>query len=300
MRLLGALAAALLASAVARAQAPDSVRPPPAPSPRLKAALAETARGLRESETGRRLLELTEDVPVLERPRQEGPALRYVGGERPAIVVDSDRAPALSALDFETLSVVARWKAAARLPAQVRDGEMAARQALLEHALGKVPNDPAFAARLRSATARERALLEDRRRQGEWAAAHGSTFGAFFPGEPPREALERLGFDLYLFSEDPYLFYRLAAADLPDSVPTYDEAVDFLDHHEDALARARTLGGGAYVLIDGRMFRSGPERVAKALGRDGLRRLAERLGDFRGAPREELLRKVNAWLRAAP
>ncbi|TPW17844.1 MAG: hypothetical protein FD126_3564, partial [Elusimicrobia bacterium] len=65
------LAALLLAAALSsRAQAPDSVRPDPAPSPALKAALAETARELRKTESGRRLLALTEALRVVERPRR--------------------------------------------------------------------------------------------------------------------------------------------------------------------------------------------------------------------------------------
>ncbi|MBI3298960.1 MAG: hypothetical protein HYZ75_12390 [Elusimicrobia bacterium] len=299
-RRLAAAAILLTLAGAARAQAPDSVRPDPEPGPALKAALKETARELRKSETGRRLLGLTEDLRVVERPRRPGTALRYEGGERPALVVDSDRAPGLSPLEFELLSVVERWKAAAALPAEVADAEMAARQAALEHALEKVSVDPDFAKSLRGATVKARESLESRRKQRDWARRQGQRADTVFPGTAPADALARLAWDLYLFSEDAYLFYREAARSGDAGAPTFDQAVDFLDRHEIELGRLEWRAGGEYAVLDGRLYPAGPARVAAALGREGLSRLGERLGDYRGAAREGLLKKVNAWLRALP
>lgn len=296
---LPALLLSAAAAASSWAQAPDSVRPGPKPSQRLSAALAETARELRKSETGRRLLALTEALPVEERPRRTGPAIRYERGTPGALVIDADRAPGLSGLEFECMSVVERWRAAAGLPLALADEEMAARQALLAHALEKAEVDPDFAAKLRGALSGQRELLEQRRTQRDWARKRGDDGSAVFPGPPPRDALAVLARELYLFSEDPYLFYREAAGPGP-SAPTLDEAADFLDRHAAEMARLDYRAEGSYAVIEGRMFPAGSARAAAALGRDGLRRAAERLGDFRGAPRDALLKKVNAWLRSAP
>lgn len=291
----------LAALSPAGAQAPDSVRPAPRPSEALKAALAETARELRKTETGRRLLALTEGLAVVERPRQGGAALRYEGGPSPALVVDAERAPSLSALEFELLSVRERWRAAAALPAPVLDGEWASRQAVLEHALEKAAADPAFAAALRPATAKARAALEARRRQAEWARANGGRGDEMFPGTPPASELERLAFDLYLYSEDPGLFFASAVRSgrAPEDAPTFDEAAEFHARHADGLSRVVWHSGGLAEL-EGRWYRAGAVRVAKDLGRDGLRSLAERLGAHRGPGRDALLKRVNAWLRDTP
>lgn len=291
--LLAGLAGAALA------QGPDSVRPDPGPGPALKAALKETARELSKTETGRRLLALTEGLRVVERPRRLGPVVRFV---EDGLVVDADRAPSLSPLEFELLCVLERWKAAAALPAAVADGDMAARQAVLEHALEKSEVDPDFAQRLRAATAKARATLESRRGQREWARRNGERGAALFPGAAPDDALDRLAWDLYIFSEDPYLFYREAVrtGTAPAGAPTFDETAAFLDLHEAALGRLEWRGEEVYAVLDGKLYPAGPARAAVLLGRDGLRRLDERLGAFRGAAREALLRKVNAWLRATP
>ena len=295
------LLASLCAAAVsaASAQAPDSVRPSPRPSDRLRAALNETSRELRKSETGRRLLALTEGLPVVERPRRLGPALRFEPGPPGELVVDADRAPGLSALEFECLSLLERWRAAAAMPYELADNEMAARQALLEHMMEKVEVDPDFAQALRKETAAQREVLERRRSQRDWARKAGDDGSAVFPGPVPRGLLSQLARDLYLFSEDPYLFYREAAGSA-GGAPTFDEAADFLERHGARLGRLELRAEGSYAVIEGRMFPAGPAAAAAALGKDGLRRAAERLGDFRGAPKEALLKKVNAWLRAAP
>ncbi|TBR22645.1 hypothetical protein EPO15_07640 [bacterium] len=298
---MGAGALLLAAALAARAQAPDSVRPDPAASPALKAALAETARELRKTETGRRLLALTDGLRLVERPYRPGPALRYVGGDAPALLVDSERAPTLSPLEFELSSVRERWRAAAALPAEVLDGEWAARQAVLEHALEKTDVDPAFAAELKTATTKARASLESRRKQADWARKNGGTGETMFPGAAPAGELDRLAYDLYLYSEDPGLFFASAVRSgtaVPEA-PTYDEALEFLERHEEGLGRVSWPAGG-WAELDGRWYKAGPARVAKDLGRDGLRRLAERLGPYRAAGRTALLKKVNAWLRAAP
>ena len=294
--------ALLLAAALAAgAQAPDSVRPDPMASPALKAALAETARELRKTETGRRLLALTDGLRVVERPRRLGPVVRYEGGESPALVVDADRAPGLSPLEFELLSVRERWRAAEALAAPVLDGEWASRQAVLEHALEKAEADPEFGATLRAATSKVRASLEARRKQADWARKNGGSGERIFPGAAPGAELERLAYDLYLTSEDAGLFFASAvrSGTAPDDAATYDEALEFFERHEEGLGRLSWPQGG-WAELDGRWYKAGPARVAKELGRDGLRRLAERLGPYRSAGREALLKKVNAWLRAAP
>lgn len=281
------------------AQAPDTVRPDPEPGPALRAALKETARELRKSETGRRLLALTEGLLVVERPHRVGPVILF---ERGVLIVDAARAPLLSPLEFELLSVLERWKAAAALPAAVADGDMAARQAVLEHAFEKTAVDPDFAKRLGGATRKARLTLESRRKQREWARKNGERGDLFFPGAAPADALDRLAWDIYLFSEDPYLFYREAvrAGTAPPGAPTFDETAEFLDRHEAELGRLQWRGDEAYAVLDGRFYPAGPARAAALLGRDGLRRLSERLGDFRGSARETLLKTVNAWLRSIP
>lgn len=291
--------ALLLAAALALpAGAVEALRPAAPPSQALKAALAETGRELRKSETGRRLLALTEGLPAVERPHMAGAPVRFEEG---ALLVDPERAPALSPLEWELLSVRERWRAAAALPFPVLDGEMASRQAVLEHALQKTAADPDFSAKLRQATSKSRASLEARRRQAEWAKKGGGSGDALFPGPAPADAMGALAYDLYLFSEDPGLFYasavRTGAA--PPDAPTYDEALEFFERHEAELGRL-TWPAGGWAASEGRLYRSGAARAAKALGRDGLRRLAERLGPFRAAGREALLKEVNAWLRAAP
>ncbi len=293
--------AAVLAAGNLHAQAPDSVRPAPPASAPLKAALAETARELRKSETGRRLLALTEELRVVERPHRTGPSVVFDPGPPAALVVDADRAPFLGGLDFELLTLRERWRAAAGLPAVVLDGEMASRQAVLQHALEKAEADPDFAAALRAASSKARATLEARRRQRDKASRYGLGADAF-PGAAPDGALPALAHDLYLFSEDPALFYRSAVRSglAPLGTPTADEAADFLELHETALDRLKWGGGGAYALLEGRLYAAGPARVAAALRRDGLRRLNERLGAFREAPGEALQKKVNAWFRSVP
>lgn len=267
----------------------------------LKSAFAETARELRKTETGRRLLALTEALRLVERPRRIGPALRYEGGEKPALLVDSDRAPALTPLEFELLSVRERWRAAADLPAPVLDGDWASRQAVLEHALEKTDSDPAFAAQLKAETTKVRASLESRRKQADWARKNGASGDTMFPGSPPADELGRLAYDLYLVSEDPGLFFASAvrSGTAPADAPTYDEALEFLERHEEGLGRLSWPKGG-WAELDGRWYKPGPARVAKELGRDGLRRLAERLGPYRSVGRDALLKRVNAWLRATP
>ncbi|MFH1725228.1 MAG: hypothetical protein ABII00_11495 [Elusimicrobiota bacterium] len=283
--------------------APAAVRPGDAKlSKRMRDALSSIARELSATESGRRLLALTGETPVVERARQPGAAVRYCRDEN-LFVVDPGRSAGLTRLDFEALFVRERWKAAARLPIDLIDAEMAARQAVLEYALQKAAVRPDFARRLRMATVRERERLEERRKMDDWAKRGGKGDPLLFPGPPPKGTLSRIAFDLYLFSEDPYVFYA-AAVESPGPPPgavTFSEVGDFLELHAPRLDRIQFRAGGRYALVEGRPY---PGRVARAArvvrDREGLSRLTEGLGLFRTVAQRELSKEVNAWLRAIP
>jgi hypothetical protein len=301
--MFAAAALASLMGLAARAQQPAEppVLPPGAElSQPLRKALRQVQREAYLVPLGRHLWAVTADVPVMETGRKQGLPVTLDPGERPVLVVDRERAGSLSLLDFETLFVRARWLAASGMTLELRDAEMAARQSVLDYLLQKAGARPSFAAELRESTRRAREEMEARRRL--YAKVDPLSDGArlLFPGSRPERALAAAGFDLYEFSEDPYLFYETAveAAGLSPEAVGLDELSDFLKLHGDGLSRLTFAAGGRLVLADGRMY---PGRLGRAARRvkdqEGLQRLREGLGLFRTTGQEELLRRVNRWVR---
>lgn len=302
--MLTAVLAALCAPAGLAQEGPRSIRPEDRElSKPLRRSLRHLSRELRATEFGRRLLAVTADIPVVERGRQDGPAVRFVPGKRPVFVVDKDRAPDLSSLEFEVLFVRARSWAASRIELELVDMELAAHQAVLEYAVQKVRVSRAFEGRLRKATASSRERIESSRRVFEIARSRDENAAVLFPGRRPDRALERLAFDLYVFSEDPYLFYEAVKRSerfSPEAVEL-SEVEDFLSLHGDRLDRVSFAALGRVALVEGRPY---PGRVGRAAlkvrGGEGLSVLREGLGLFRTEAQRELKRKVNAWIRETP
>jgi len=269
----------------------------------LKKALRRAHREVGTTELGRYLLTMTVEVPIVERIRLSGTPIRTVGGVQPVIEVDKERVPDLPLTDFESLLFEARWKALARMPIELRDTEMAARQNILDHFIQKAASEPGFTALLRTETAKWRELLESRRELQKAAERGGETEPILFPGAAPRSALARTAFDLYLFSEDPQFFYMKAVetARLSDEAVGFTELEDFLALNGGKLDRVRFQAGGRQALIDGRSYSGALVRAAlQVKDREGLERIRERLGPFRTVAQQELRQRVNSWLRSVP
>ena len=305
---MGALLLSVLLAAAAQAapevQAPVTTHPGTRKlSEPLREALRRVNRELSGTEYGRYLLTLTAQVPIVERRQTYGRPVRAVLAPELVIEVDAERAPRLLPLEFELLFLRARWKALCALPIELADEEMAAEQSVLEHALQKAEADKEFAAKLRQATAGARELVESRRRMQKSARGQGNQDPVLFPGMPPKDPLARIAFGLYLFSEDPYAVYAAAVdtAGLGPEAVTLTELKDFLDLHGADAARVQYRADGRLAVVEGRVY---PGRVARAAAavrdREGLARVEERLGPFRGAAQQDLTKRVNAWLRSVP
>jgi hypothetical protein len=259
----------------------------------LKESLAQVARAMSATETGRRLLAVTSEMPVRELARQPGAPVRFALSPEPGLIVDSERAQALTTLDFEALFVRARTLAAARIPVDLADAELLAHQTVLEYALDKAAVDPAFLASLRRATAKARERVESRRKLAERAPD-------LFPGPRPEGTLARIAFDLFVFSEDPYLFYEavLGSAEPSSERVALSELEDFLALHGGRLDAVRFVARGRLALAGDGVY---PGRVARAAlavrDAEGLSRLREGLGLFRSTGREALTRRINRWIR---
>ena len=98
------------------------------------------------------------------------------------------------------------------MPLELKDVELAARQAVLVYVLEKTAVDEDFAKRLRSTTARVRELLEARRRQQKLAEKEGIDASVVFPGTPPDEAIARLHQAQKVAPRDPLVAHNLAVA----------------------------------------------------------------------------------------
>ncbi|MFA5140823.1 MAG: hypothetical protein WC728_16475 [Elusimicrobiota bacterium] len=259
----------------------------------LRESLVHVTREMSATETGRRLLAVTSEMPVLELPRQPGAPVRFASSPEPSLVVDGARAGALTSLDFEVLFVRARVLAAARIPVDLADAELLAHQTVLEYALDKAAVDPAFLDSLRRATSQARERVESRRKLGVRAPE-------LFPGPRPEGTLARVAFDLFVFSEDPYLFYEavLASAEPSSERVSLSELEDFLALHGGRLDAVRFVATGRLALAGEGMY---PGRVARAAlavrDAEGLSRLREGLGLFRTSGREALTKRVNRWIR---
>lgn len=302
--MLKALLPLVLAAAPAQAQsgraAPDGVRPMQGLSRDLEKALRHVQREIGATEFGRRLLASTGEIPVAERARRAGLPIEFVPGERPAFAVDRRRAKRLTEWEFEAYFIRARAEAASRITLPLVEAEMSYQQAILQYALEKAALRPRFAKRLRRGVRVARAELERRREHRRLAEKRGVDGDILFPGARPDNLFERLAFDLFVFSEDPYAFYGAVAdtAELPPGAVTLSEVEDFIERYGDRLDQVRIRGLGRYAIVDGRAY---PARVARAAkrvrDRDGLRRLREGLALFHTVAQRELIPQVNKFLR---
>lgn len=303
VRAAALLSFALLAASAGQVRGQDL--PPALPpgaelSGPLKSALRLVRREARAVPLGRHLWALTADLPLMETERREGLPVAFLRGAVPALAVDKLRAPSLSAEDFELLFVRARWLAASGISIELADAEMAARQAVLEYVLQKARAKPSFAKALLASTRRAQAEMEARRKLYAQVDPLSPKARLLFPGPRPEGEVAGAGFDLYLFSEDPYLFYEscLDSPALSAEAVRLDEVEDFLSLRGGDLDRLSFPAGGRFALAEGRLY---PGRVARAAQRvrdgEGLQRLREGLGLFRTAGRDALMKRVNQWVR---
>ncbi len=247
-------------------------------------------------ESGRRMMSLTQDVPIEELRKRRGLPIEWVRGKSPKIQVDRERAKRLSLLEFEMLFYRARWLALANLPIDTLDAEYAVRQEQLAYALDKAESDPEFEKKLRKATAKLRGVLEDRRKSLEFAREHGERGAVLFPGRRPKKAIELLAFDLYLYSEDPFLLYE-SLGNISDAV-SMDAIEDFLLLHGARLGEVEFRADGRFAVVSERSY---PGAVARGAifveDRTTLSELRERVGPYRSVSGKALSGRVNAWLR---
>jgi hypothetical protein len=270
----------------------------------LREALKQVDVELARTEAGRRLLAETADVPVTERFRSsfqeagvEKSPVRWArtSGE---IVVDSELAPTLNAFDYEVLFMRERRRAGVRSPIPLVDEEQAAHQEALSYAVEKAASNAAFSKLLRKAYEEGGKVYRSRAALVEAARRQGLRFPP--PWRPPGGALALLGQELYLFSEDPHLFYAAIEDGLDFSSETVrlDEVEDFLDMHGAGLERVEWRAGGRYAEAGGRLYPGRAARAAFALReREALPRLRERLGPYRSVQSSELRKKANQWIR---
>jgi len=251
-------------------------------------------------ESGRRLVALTESVPIVELRRRRGLPIRWVRGKNPKIEVDRERVRRLPLLEFEMMFFRARWLALANLPINTLDAEYAVRQEILSYALDKAAVNPKFEKLLRKASERERRVLRERREGLEFAREHGERGAVLFPGRRPKKALSRLAFDLYLYSEDPYLLYESLASDfrIPSDAVAMDAIEDFLKIHGSRLGEVVFRADGRVALIAGSAYNGDVARAAIFV-EDGttLAELREKVGTYGTVSGEALSKRVNEWLR---
>jgi hypothetical protein len=292
--------ALLLPSVCFASSQPTTIRPESTRiSNDLKKALREIKRSFWVTDSGRHLLSLTEDLPIVEQGASRGPMVIYEAGDPGRIIVDSAKAKTASALDFEVAFFTARQFAILKPPVALIDAEFAARQALLEYILEKAAVRPDFAKRLRRATQRGEDLARSRRKKFEFAENRATDGRVLFPGHLPRRSIDALGYQLYLFSEDPFLFYEsvVGSRSNPAAV-SMTELEDFMDKHGAHMERGRLRAVERTALLDGRMYPGRVLQAARVIGdQEGLVRVRERLGPFSSLGQEHLLKKVNAWLR---
>ena len=262
-------------------------------------ALRAIKRSFWATESGRHLLGLTEDIPVVEHGPSRGPMIVYEPGDPGRLVVDPFQAKKASELEFEIAFFIARQYALLKPPVALVDAALAARQALLGYVLEKARSRSEFAKNLRQATSRAESLALARKAQYAFAEDRGTDGRVLFPGHMPKKALDALGYQLYLFSEDPYLFYEVVAESMPDAdAVSMTELEDFIEKHGERLDSGRLRALDRAALMEGRMYPGRLLKAAKSIGdREGLAMMRERLGPFDSVGRDELLKKINAWIR---
>lgn len=279
---------------------PAPAEPGPArePSSKLEEALRHVEAELSATESGRKLLVQTADVPVFERARTGLGPVRYRPGEKPDLLVDSESAPTLTGLEFELFFVRERRRALIRSPFLLIEEEQALHQAALEYAVEKAALSPDFSRTLRGACEEARRFLRAR------TAVDASAERAGLPPLPhwrePKSSLKSLARHLVLYSEDPYAFYAAVedAMEQPAGTVRLQEVEDFLALHGARLDALRWRAEGRYCLAGERLYPGRVCRAAQALrDREGLARLKEGLGPFQSVQREELRAKVNRWFR---
>ncbi|MFH2204607.1 MAG: hypothetical protein ABIJ96_15945 [Elusimicrobiota bacterium] len=278
-----------------------AVRPPRDKVSRpLRQALRDMQHAYWTTDYGRRLLALTRDIPVVERGPQRGAMVRFADGERPSFIVDPHQFKNASPLALEIAFILAREHALLRPPVPLLDAELAAQQTALRYVVQRAVAAPEFAARLRRATQAGEKTLRARKSRWEFTEDKNADGRLLYPGKRPADVLDRLGFDLYLFAEDPQLFYAAVeeSARLHADAVTMTELEDFIERYGDQLDRGRFSAAGRYALMEQRAYPGRVLRAARIVGdREGLSRIRERLGPFRSVGQAELLKEVNRWIR---
>ncbi len=285
-------------SASAPAPAPADPGSPRTPSPKLQDALRLVDEELSATPSGRRLLVQTAELPVLERARTGLGPVRFISEDRPGLLVDSEIAPKLTALEFELFFVRERRRALIRSPFPLMEEEQALHQAAIEYAVEKAALSPEFSKSLRGACEEARRFL--RARSSVDAAALRAGLPPLPRWREPRTPLDFLARHLVLYSEDPYAFYGAVEDFLehPPETVRLQEIEDILSLHGAGLDGVKWRAEGRYCLAGERLYPGRVCRAARALrDREGLARLKEGLGPFQSAQREELRAKVNRWFR---
>ena len=285
-------------SASAPSPAPAEPGSPRAPSPKLQEALRHVEEELSATQSGRRLFVQTAELPVLERARTGLGPVRYRSQDKPGLLVDSEAAAKLTALEFELFFVRERRRALIRSPFPLMEEEQALHQAALEYAVEKAALSLEFSRRLREACEDARRFL--RARSSVDAAALRAGLPPLPRWREPKSPLDFLARHLVLYSEDPYAFYGAVEdfLELPVETVRLQEVEDLLSLHGAGLDALRWRAEGRYCLAGARLYPGRVCRAAQALkDREGLARLKEGLGPFQSVQREELRAKVNRWFR---
>jgi len=296
--------AALGSEAADSQPAPAALRPAQPPSQALQQALESLEAALSRTETGRRLLAETSDVPVVQRHGKgfgddvhPGIPIRYQDAQR-AIVVDVDAAAALTGLDFEAFFVRERRRAIVRAGIPLVEDEMAAHQEEVAFAVEKAEADADFSKRLRGAYEEAEKIFRSRGALEEASRSRG--LRPLPPWRAPKDALALWAQEVFLYSEDPYLFYSAIedGIEFSSDAVRLDEVSDFLESHPARPAGIEWRARGRYGVVGGRLYPGRVLRAALALGgREGILQLRERLGPFMSVQREELHAEVNRWIR---
>lgn len=253
----------------------DAVHRPP-----VGLSLASSAKAVRVEQSvsltalGRRLLAQTQETPRRESTElAAGVAVRFVHGAPSLLVFEPSLWAAASDWDAELVLVHELARADADLPLDLSEGEMAAGQRAMEHALERASGDPAFDAALRRAY---RARPRDR-----WETQPG---------------LFRLGLDLAAFARAPEEYYWALEQGRGAGSLRLIELEDFMERRALDLS-ASTLGpGGRYARVGGRRYPPALLAGARLLMESGgLTRIREALGPFETAHAAALKTRLAAW-----
>ncbi len=112
--------------------------------------------------------------------------------------------------------------------------------------------------------------------------------------------MARLAFDLYLYSEDPFLLYESISQDslTPSDSVSLDSIEDFLLLHGARLSEVEFHAGGRTAVVSERIYDGDVARAAIFVEDETiLAELRERVGTYRSVSGKELSKRVNAWLR---